>query len=72
MIAIAGSTWTDWASASGVVAGSPIETDALVSVCRVTRDSVELRRIGGTYIRVDPETIRRFNARAAVATGSGE
>jgi hypothetical protein len=58
LMAVAGENWTDWISCAGITTSGPLETDALIGVCRMTPSGpVERQHAGGTFLRADPEGI---------------
>jgi hypothetical protein len=68
LIAVRGEHPTAWITARGL-SGGPIETDALVGICRMRNGrDVEADRIGGTVFRADAQALARLEA-AAVAGG---
>jgi hypothetical protein len=58
LLGISGEGYVDWIAASGIAVGPPIDTDALVSICRVHMNhEVETVQIGGTRIAIDAATL---------------
>jgi hypothetical protein len=70
LVAVAGDGWTDWLTVAGAGDGGPIDTDALVSACRIRNgDLVETHRIGGTRIAADVSSLTAFEPFARAASG---
>jgi hypothetical protein len=60
---VCGRDYVDSIAAAGIAPSHPIDTDALLAVCRVGRDgSVETGRIGGSRIAMDATAVRRLRA----------
>lgn len=71
LIAIAGEDHTDWVAAAGISPRSPIDTDALIAVCRMGPNGANERtRAGGTYLHVEEGALVRLDlARTPVCHG---
>jgi hypothetical protein len=52
---------TDYVAAAGIAPSRLIDTDALLAVCKVRDDgSLEGRRLGGSYLRLNADRIAQL------------
>jgi hypothetical protein len=60
----------DWITAAGLGRGGPLESDALVALCRIDGNGeTERARIGGSRIDVDIATLTQLSRRSTVEQG---
>jgi hypothetical protein len=70
---VGGTDYTDCVRADGLSESHPIDTDALLAVCRVCRDgTVETSGIGNSPIEVDASAVRRLCAPGLNAVTVGQ
>ena len=70
VLRVMGPDYIDWIAAPRLTSGGPLQTDALVGVCRV-RDGlpIETANMGGTYVQADAERLAQLGATIATAGG---